>query len=181
MNQAETEKLLTIIQRSYPNFFKEFDSDAFEVQAKLWQRSLAEAEYRDVVNAFEYWLNTEKYPPTLAEFKPLVIRYKNPQSLISPEKAWMVVDSAVRRFGSYGQEQAFNTFSEPIKKAVRNIGGWQKVCQTELGRDWDFLKRNFIEAFKDFDQEAKEQELLPVQVFHRLQEINTQKQLETGK
>ena len=66
-------------------------------------------------------------------------------------------------------------------RTVRNIGGWQKVCQTELGRDWDFLKRNFIEAFKDFDQEAKEQELLPVQVFHRLQEINTQKQLETGK
>ena len=92
-----------------------------------------------------------------------------------------LVDSAVRKFGSYNQEKAFSTFSDPIKRAVRNIGGWQKICSTELGREWDFLKRNFIDAYNDFGQEAKEQQLLPAQVLHRLQEMNAQKQLETGK
>lgn len=178
MNQTETEKLLNIIQRSYPNFFKEFDPEVFEAQTKLWQRSLAEADYRDVVHAFEYWLNTEKFPPTLAEFKPIVVKIRNPNSFISPERAWEVVNSAVRKYGSYNQGLAFATFSEPIRRAVRGIGGWQKVCQTELGRDWDFLKRNFIEAYNDFGQEAKEQELLPVQVLHRLQGITGQKHLE---
>lgn len=182
LNHSETEKLLTIIQRSYPNHFKDFDPDSFEVQVKLWQRSLADCEYRDVVNAFEVWINTEKFPPTLAEFKPIVVRFSNPNSIVSPEKAFEAVSEAVKRFGSYGQEKAFQTFSEPIKRSVRAVGGWQKICQTELGREWDFLKKNFIEAYNEFGQEAKEQVLLPNAVLKQLQlRTESQKQLLENK
>jgi len=164
------------MMNSYPMFFKDFDAGNIEVQVNLWQRSLADCEYRDVVNAFEIWLNTEKYPPTLAEFKPVVIRFKNPGAFISPERAWETVTIAVRKYGSYNSERAFETFSEPIKRTIRNIGGWQKICQTELGREWDFLRKNFVEAYNDFGQDQREQELLPVSVLHRLQEVTGQKQ-----
>jgi hypothetical protein len=180
LNQAETEKLLNIIQKAYPNYFKDFDSEAFDIQAKLWERSLADYTYRDVINAFEYWFSTEDRPPTLPKFKPIIIKFINPQAFISPERAWEAVDLAVRKFGSYNQEKAFATFSEPIKRAVRSVGGWQKICSTELGRDWDFLKKNFIDAFNDFDQDVKEQELLPTSVLQRLNEIQP-KQLESPK
>lgn len=161
-------------------FFKDFNVENLEVQINLWQRSLADHEYRDVVNAFEIWLNTEKYPPTLAEFKPVVARFTNPSAFISPERAWELVTIAVRKYGSYNSERAFETFSEPIKRAVRNVGGWQKICQTELGRDWDFLRKNFVEAYQDFGQEEREQELLPASVLHRLQEMTGQKAI-TGE
>jgi hypothetical protein len=164
------------MMNSYPMFFKEFNTDNFEVQINLWQRSLADCEYKDVVNAFELWLNTEKYPPTLAEFKPVVARFRNPNALLSPERAWEMVSNAVRKYGSYNSERAFATFSEPIKRSIRNIGGWQKICQTELGREWDFLRKNFVEAYNDFGQDMREQELLPVSVLHRLQEATGQKQ-----
>jgi hypothetical protein len=160
----------------YPIAFKDFNPENFEAQVNLWQRSLADCEYRDVVNAFEIWLNTEKYPPTLAEFKPVVIRFTNPSAFLSSQKAWETVTIAVRKYGSYNSERAFETFSEPIKRAVRNVGGWQKICQTELGRDWDFLRKNFIDAYEDFGQEAKEQELLPISVLERLYEITGKKQ-----
>src|SRR6476660_9660024 len=111
MNHKETEKLLTIMMNSYPMFFKEFNPENVEVQINLWQRSLADCEYRDVVNAFEIWLNTEKYPPTLAEFKPVVARFRNPSAFISPERAWETVSNAVRKYGSYNSERAFETFS----------------------------------------------------------------------
>lgn len=172
---------MNTIQRSYPNFFKEFDHEAFEVQAKLWYRSLADYNYRDIVTAFEFWINTEKYPPSLAEFKEIVVKIKNPQSNISGERAWEQVNNAVRRFGSYNQDKAFATFSEPIKRAVRNVGGWQKICQTELGREWDFLRKNFIDVYNDFNAENRENELLPTPVLHRLQELMRQNQLEKPK
>jgi hypothetical protein len=164
--------------KAYPMYFKDFDAENFEIQAKLWQRSLADCDYKDVVNAFEVWLNTEKYPPTLAEFKPVVVRFRNPSAFLSPERAWETVTIAVRKYGSYNSERAFETFSEPIKRAVRYVGGWQKICQTELGRDWDFLRKNFVEAYEDFGQEAKEQELLPASVLHRLQEMTGEKKQE---
>ena len=75
------------MMNSYPMFFKDFDAENIEVQINLWQRSLADCEYRDVVNAFEIWLNTEKYPPTLAEFKPVVIRFKNPKRIYFARKS----------------------------------------------------------------------------------------------
>lgn len=162
---------MTIIQKSYPNFFKDFSPEDFEIQARLWQRSLSDYEYRDVVYAYEIWVNTEKFPPSLAEFKQIVAKLRNPHAFMSPERAWEVVDKAVRRFGSYRQDEAFKTFSEPIKRAVRAVGGWQKICQTELGRDWDFLRKNFSEAYQDFGQEARQQELLPQNILHRLEEM----------
>jgi len=183
MDHTETEKLLNTIQRSYPNHFKEFDAEAFEVQAKLWQRSLAGFNYRDVVHAFEYWINTEKFPPTLAEFKPICVKIQNPNAsaLISPERAWETVDYAVRKFGSYNQDKAFAIFSEPITRAVRNIGGWQKICSTELGQPWEFLRKNFISAYTEFNAENREQIMLPESVLKRLQEATGQKQLEAKK
>lgn len=164
------------MMNSYPIAFKDFDVENFEAQINLWQRSLADDDYRNVVNAFEIWLNTEKYPPSLAEFKPVVARFKNPSAFLSPERAWELVTTAVRKYGSYNSERASATFSEPIKRAVQNVGGWQRICQTELGREWDFLRKNFIEAYQDFGQEAREQELLPASVLHRLQEMTGQKQ-----
>jgi hypothetical protein len=122
------------------------------------------------MHAFELWVNTEIHPPNLAQFKPTVAKLRNPEKFISPEKAWEDVSSAVRRFGSYNEVQAFSTFTEPIKRAVRAIGGWQKVCQTELGREWDFLRKNFMDSYKDFNIEEKEQVLLPVSVLQRLQQ-----------
>lgn len=166
------------MMNSYPIAFKDFDVEKLEVQVNLWQRSLADCEYRDVVNAFEIWLNTEKYPPTLAEFKPVVARFRNPKAFLTPERAWETVNTAVRKYGSYNQEGAFATFSEPTKRAVRNVGGWQKICSTELGREWDFLRKNFIDAFNDFGQDVREQELLPASVLHRLQQITGEKQPE---
>ena len=118
----------------------------FEVQVNLWQRSLADCEYRDVVNAFEIWLNTEKYPPTLAEFKPVVIRVLKIQvQLFSPERPGREACHE-SQFGSMVRTIR-NGLSKPFrnlfKRAVRNVGGWQKICQTELGREWDFLEKKF--------------------------------------
>jgi hypothetical protein len=171
---------LTIIQRSYPNHFKDFDPETFEVATRLWGRSLVDYSWAEAMNAFETWINTQRFPPTLADFKELIAKQKSPEKLISPEMAFEAVSEAVRKFGSYGQEKAFQTFSDPIKRSVRAVGGWQKICQTELGREWDFLKKNFIEAYNEFGQEEKHQALLPEAVLNRLKlQANTPKQLES--
>ena len=157
------------MQKLYPNHFKEFDQETFDIQAKMWERSLIDYTYKESLVAVEYWMNTEKFPPVLAEFKELLVRLKKGSNHISAKNAWEVVDLAVRKFGSYGQEKAFETFSEPIKRAVRNIGGWQKICSTELGQSWDFLRKNFISVYEELEQDQQEQLLLPPQILERLE------------
>ena len=130
-HHKETEKLLTIMMNSYPRFFKEFDSDNIQVQINLWQRSLADCEYRDVVNAFEIWLDTEKYPPTLAEFKPVVIRFRNPNALFRPKEPGRLSQS---QFGAM-----VRTIRNGLSKPFRNL------LKGPLGTSEDgkkFVKRN---------------------------------------
>lgn len=165
---------MTIIQKTYPNFFRDFDPEAIEIQSTFWRRSLAEYGWSEVMTAFDYWINTQDRPPSLAQFKAIVAKLKNPEAFISPERAWEAVDSAVRCFGSHRSQEALSTFTEPIKRAVQSVGGWQKICETNLGQSWDFLRKNFMEAYNDFGLETKEQELLPTQVLHRLQQMSAE-------
>ena len=178
----ETEQLLTIIQKSYPNFYKDFDPEVFEFQSKTWSRSLSDYTLFECKLAFESWINTEGFPPQLNQFKETLVKTVRPNAIVSPEKAWEVVSDAVRKFGYYGQEKAFSTFSDPIKRAVRGVGGWQKICQTEIGQPWDFLKKNFVECYKEFNTETKEQYLLPPDTLRRINELrqieDEQKKLE---
>ena len=90
------------MNKAYPTYFKDFNPEDFEVQAKLWQRSLTDHEYRDVVNAFEIWLNTEKYPPSLASLS-LWWRDLKTRTPFYRLKAWELVTTAVRKYGSYNQ------------------------------------------------------------------------------
>jgi hypothetical protein len=162
---------LTIIQKSYPTFFKEFDSEVFDFQVTLWQRSLSEYTLLECKMAFEKWVNTQGYPPQLNQFKEAVVSTVKPNALMSPEKAWSIVTDAVRKFGWANQTKAFESFTEPIKRAVKSVGGWQKICQTELGQQWDFLRKNFMVSFEDYNTESSEQFLLPPDTLRRIQEI----------
>jgi hypothetical protein len=178
MDKPETEKLLIYIQKAYPNHFKDFDPETFEFQATLWHRALAEFSAKEGLAIFEYWANTEKFPPTLAEFKELAARSKNPIAFLSAEKAWETVDKAVRKFGWNNQDKAFNSLKPNVIRAVQSIGGWQKVCQTPLGQEWDFLKKNFKSAYDEWQEETQDQALLPPSVLSRLQEMAVHKALE---
>jgi hypothetical protein len=177
MNHEETVRLLTTIRSSYD--IKFFDEQAFEMQAKMWQRALVDVPLNEAATIFEIWVNTEERPPTLAAFKKLLAKNKNPELFQSAETAWETVDYAVRKYGWNNELKALETFSEPTKRAVRNIGGWQKICQTPLGNEWNFLRKDFINVYEDFSQNQKEEKLLPTQILRKIQQIqqNEQKRL----
>jgi hypothetical protein len=174
---VETAKLLTIIQRSYPNHFKEFDPDTFRIQERMWSNAFYDYTYQECFTAFEIWFNTEIFPPVPANLKPILQKYISPNQEMTAEQAWEIVDRAVRKFGSYNQDKAFATFSDSIQRSVRSVGGWQKICATPLGREWDFLRKNFMESYKDFGQDKREQASLPSPVLKRLQEAVERKKL----
>lgn len=144
----------------------------------MWHNALYDYTFQECFTAFEIWFNTEIFPPLPVQLKTILQKITKPKgAVITAEMAWETVDRAVRRYGSYGQEQAFNSFTDQIKRAVRNIGGWQKICSTELSK-WDFLRKNFMETYNEFGRDEKEQDLLPTPVLNRLQKIAEQRGLE---
>jgi Domain of unknown function (DUF6475) len=164
------------MKTAYQNFYRNQatfkgvnEEEIFEMQREIWQRSFAEYSYRDVMTAFEIWLTTEPFPPTVAELRRTVSKVKNPELFISAEKAWEQVATAVRKFGWCNESLALETLSSNAKRAIQNIGGWQKLCAANE-KEWDFRRKDFLEIYGEFEQEAQEQKLIPEHVIKRIQE-----------
>jgi hypothetical protein len=145
------------------------------MQVMAWNTVFKDLEKNEVSTAFAVWLATEKFPPSAAELNLIVRKNKSPESFVSPEIAWEQVTRAVKRFGWPNMEQARETLSEPIWRAVQNVGGWDKICRTELGQSWDFLRKNFIQVFEDFTENNHSQALVPINVWTKLQELQKEK------
>lgn len=144
------------------------EEEVFEMMRELWQRSLAEHSYSDVMTAFEIWLNTgEPFPPTVVEMRRTIAKMKNPEMFVSAESAWEKVATAVRKFGWCNQEKAMETLSDNARRAIQNIGGWQKLCAAE-GKEWDFRRKDFLEIYGEFDQRTQNQKLIPQHVIKKL-------------
>lgn len=176
MNLEETKTLLTIISAMYPNS-REFSPESFELQAKLWQRIFTNVSFKDLGTAFEIWVSVEKFPPTTADLNQIVKKLQNPPLFVSGLSAWDIVHVAVRRYGWANEEKALNSFDERTKKAIRAVGGWQRICATPDGKDWDFLRKNFIDNFDEFGRHDLEKALLPDSTLKKMQEQLEQRKL----
>ena len=162
----------TAYQHVYRNqiSFKDVnEEEIFEMTRELWQRAFSEYAYSDVMLAFEVWLAQEPFPPTIAGFRKVITKIKHPELFISAEKAWEEVAKAVRKFGWPNQEKAMETLSSNAKRAIQNIGGWQKLCSAD-SKEWDFRRKDFLEVYDEFEKESQNQKLIPQHVIKRIQE-----------
>jgi hypothetical protein len=169
MNTQEAHQLVTIIRAAYPTFYKEkqFDEESFKMQRDIWAECFADCTFEEVFVAFNAWLATEPFPPTIAHINNIVKRAKKPEAFESAERAWEKVHKAVVKFGWCNQEKAYATLSPNIQRAIQYIGGWRRLCSAE-GKEWDFRRKDFIDVFEEFEEKTQKRELIPTEVLKRL-------------
>lgn len=145
------------------------------LQRAMWQKGFSDIDYEEIFTAFNIWLATEPFPPSFAELNKLVKRNKNPEAFITAESAWEQVSDAVRRYGWSNQERAMNKFTPNVRRAIQNIGGWQKLCASTLN-EWDFRRKDFINIYEEFETENQNKELIPTHILKRLQDQAQQRE-----
>ena len=64
------------------------------------------------------------------------------------EMAWTEIQTAIRRIGSYGNLEMDDHVA---LAAVRSIGGWQKLCMTNLDK-MEWMKKAFFEAYEAYER-----------------------------
>ena len=170
---------MTIMRAAYPNFYKDFDEEIFAMQRGMWQDIFKDCPYKEMFAILEFWISTEKYPPTVACLNRLIRRNRNPEAFISAEQAWEQVSIAVRKFGWCNQDKAMEFLAPNVRRAVQYIGGWQKLCKSE-SKEWDFRRKDFLDVYEEFENETQKQELIPTHVLERL-EREGQKRIEFNK
>ena len=125
MTRAEFAQIQLGICAAYPKA-KMLDSDeAMEV----WFKLLEDLDYKVVHNAVMEHISTSVFPPSVAEIRQKCAQRLNP-IVTDWGEAWGEVQRAIRKYGSYREEEALESLSGLTAVAVRRMG-FKNLCMSE--------------------------------------------------
>jgi Loader and inhibitor of phage G40P. len=168
VQQTEVIKLIglcTVNYRNWPEPGKE------EMLMTLWTKMLADVDFEVGQAAIEKHLVESVYPPTIADIRAriadiTVIREK------TGIEAWGEVKNAIRRYGTYREEDAMKSMGGVTQKVVEAIG-FRTLC---LSENEMADRAHFLKVYDVMANRERQDALLPDStraIMQRLQERRT--------
>ena len=102
MTKADAARLVAIVVTAYPNFDKFKDAKAIEATVNLWAMMFEQDESGIVALAVKKHIATNKWPPSVAEVREIMLEIQHPE-LIEPDKAWLAVSDLMYSAGQFNQ------------------------------------------------------------------------------
>ncbi len=161
MNKKEFLKGITFLGMT---FNKEFEAE----QVGVWYEYFKDENIETFKRAIKNLGLINKFLPSISEIKKEIAKLENPLLTLRAEDEWEEVLKAIRKYGYYKQEEAFNSLKEITQNAVRNLG-WYRLCSSE-NIQWE--KKEFITIFNSKVDGAREDYLLDYNSENLLKKIN---------
>ena len=124
MTKVEFAKLAGAMKTYYPSA----DMLPNKAAMQLWYEELKDLSYEVAVVSLRRHVNTNRFPPTIAELRSGAVRAVNGST--DWADGWEQFRQAVRRFGYYQQEEAMASMDEITRTVVRRLG-WKELCTSE--------------------------------------------------
>lgn len=145
-----------------------YNKEFTQEQASVWFDMFKDDDYKTFSQAVKRLISTNQFMPSIAEIKKEIAKLENPLLTLRAEDEWEEVLKAIRKYGYYKQEEAFNSLKEITQNAVRNLG-WYRLCSSE-NIQWE--KKEFITIFNSKVDGAREDYLLDYNSENLLKKIN---------
>lgn len=162
MNKKEFAIWVSALQTYFPRYNLLPNAEAIS----LWYDELGDIPYELLNTALRKWVNTEKWPPSIAELRALCVEIVQGQ-LPDWGEAWWEVIKAVGRYGIYRPEEALASLSPHARAAADRIG-WRDICNSENLEATRAQFRQVYEICVKRDTEAKQ---LPASLRETIQQI----------
>lgn len=121
MTKADAARLVAIVVTAYPNYDKFRDAEAVKATVSLWAMMFANDDGGLVGLAVQKHIATNKWPPSVAEIRELMLELKAPD-LIPPDKAWLAVSDLLYSQGQYNHGDLHQQLPPLVARAVESIG-----------------------------------------------------------
>lgn len=168
MQKIDVMKLVGIMSINYRNWPEQGKEDAL---ITLWTKMLADVDYDVAEAAVEKFLTESTFPPTIADIRAriadiTVIREK------TGIEAWGEVKNAIRRYGTYREEDAMKSMGGVTQKVVEAIG-FRTLC---LSENEMADRAHFLKVYDVMANRERQDALMPDStrmIVQRLQERRT--------
>lgn len=105
---------------------------------ELWFRQLEDIPFKTAEIVLHRWVATNRWSPTIADIREGATELTS-EPIPDWGEAWGEVMRAVRLYGSYEPEKAYELMGEPTATCVKRIG-WNEICFAE---NIDNVRANF--------------------------------------
>lgn len=96
---------------------------------ELWYAQLADIPYKVAEVSLQKWVSLNKWSPSIAEIREMASTVTS-GSIPDWGDGWEQVLSAIRRYGSYREAEAMDSFDDLTRQCVQRLG-FRNICLSE--------------------------------------------------
>ena len=163
MTKADAAKLVAIVVTAYPNYDKFRDAAEVEATVNLWAAMFHEDPGGIVGLAVRKHIATNKWPPSVAEIRELMLEAQHPE-LVPPDQAWAAVSDLLYSVGEYNYGALNRQLPPLIARAVEVIGWgnlWAMHCSYARGGKPGLDRVAFLDQYRPMYEREKARAMTP--------------------
>lgn len=150
MTREEFSTLVKAMKAVYTDVKFIPDKDAFDV----WYAMLNDIEYKQMSLAVQAYIQTEKFPPSVADLRSKCLKFV-PDNSINEMQAWSMVSKAIRD-SAYHALERFNELPQLVQKAVGSPENLRNWGLSDMGSVETVIQSNFIKTYRTILQRENE-------------------------
>lgn len=169
-----TKKEFSILASAMRTFFPKDNLLPNKEAMELWYGMLSDIPYASAEAALKKHVATSKWPPTIADIRQNVTEITTEMKDWS--EAWENARRAVRRFGSYQEEEALASLDALTRKAVERYG-YRDLCMME---EPEVGKAHFRDIYNAIARRESEDASLPKMLIDTINGLRSGQKLLEG-
>lgn len=174
MEQFNSSKIITALKIAYPYYFKDLSKMELTGLMQLYNEHFKNYDGKLVEKAIFNITSVDEYMPTIARIKKEIANITLPQKPRA-EDEWQEVLRAVRRYGSYREEEGLESL-KPFTAYITRLVGFRNIC---IAEDQTWNKKEFIGEYNAIkDKNTLEFQLGNSQNLKFIQHLNLLKKME---
>ena len=130
-----------------------YNKEFTEEQISVWYEFFKETDYDAFRQAVKRIIPQKQFMPSIAELKQEIALISNPILQLNADQEWDEVIKAVRKYGSYREQEAMESLKPYTRNIVRQVG-FKRICLSE-NIQWE--RKEFMDLFntnKERDETA---------------------------
>ena len=139
----------------------------------LWYEKLKDIPYNVATAVLDKWVDTNKWPPTIAEIRELAAEIQHGE-ILGWADGWEQVLRAIKTHGMYNEGAALRSMDELTRKAVKRLG-FREICLSEnIGVD----RANFRMIYEQLADRKKVHRQMPQELHMMIDDIRNSGMIE---
>lgn len=170
MTKADAARLVAIVVTAYPNYDKFKDAKAIEATVNLWAMMFEQDESGIVALAVKKHIATNKWPPSVAEVREIMLEIQHPE-LIEPDKAWLAVSDLMYSAGQFNHGDLSRQLPPLVARAVESIGWtslWEMHRSAYIGGKPGMDRVAFMQQYTPMYEREKSRSMTPAQLTEKI-------------